>query len=491
MNNDLIIVLDFGGNQAYYTARRLRGEQFYCEIMPGDTVPEAILLRVPAGIILAGGDDREDALPFEPDSLGVPVLALGGAARMLARRIGATWTSLRLRGAMEFMHLESSRLFDELGDHERFFERADGFEMPEGYESIASLPSGINPAFSRLDGRVFGLQFYVESNDPDGLRILSNFAGEICGCRRSWSVERFAPELIESARRRLGGSEVMIPVTGSMESVVAAALLQRAIGSKLTCVFVDTGLLRSGDPQALRNCFSHDLEIPLNNVDAHERFLKALEGVADAREKRRIVHEEYATVFTEEFVRSGSAERMAEGTTYTDLLRGAPRLIDRMIDGTDPYEPLSALFKEDVRTLGRYLGVPELLLSRPSYEFSGLSVRCLGAVTQERLDMLRRADAIFCEEMERAGLSGHGAISRRAAQYFAVLTDIKTPGANGEGYVCALRALNRSSAGRAVAFRLPYDLMDVLVKRITQEVPGINHLVYDITGRPTASVEWE
>lgn len=483
--NDLILVLDFGGNQAYYTARRLRGERFYCELLPGDTTPEQLAARAPRGVILAGGDERDDELPFDPQLLGVPVLALGGAARLLARRVGAKWASLRLRDAMEFMQLMPSPLFEGLSDSERRFARVDDFELPEGYRRIAALTSDISPAFSDDAGRIFGVQFYVESNDPDGLVLLTNFAGGICGLKRSWTVENFAPMLIETVRRRLGEHPTMIPVTGSMESVVAAALLHRAIGDRLTCLFIETGLLRKGEPEALRDTFDRALGIPLTTVNARERFLGVLSRTADPVEKRRLVHDEYAAVFIGEFVKSGMVERMAEGTSFPDILHRNPRLVERMIDGCDPYEPLSRLYKEDVRALGRYLGVPEAVVTKPTYEFCGLSVRCLGRVNAERLDMLRHADAILSEEMERADLS------RRAGQYFAVLTDIRTPGEGGEGYVCVLRALTHSNEGRAGALRLPYDVMDALVRRITGEVKGINHVVYDITGRPTAAVEWE
>ena len=488
MNTDLILILDFGGNQAYYTARRLRGERFYCEILPGDTDPALLMRTAAKGIVLAGGDSRElraAPLPFDPALIGVPVLAFGGAARMLAEAIGAEHRGIQLENNKDFVQFSPCPLFEGLEENDRFLERVDGFALPEGYAAIANTPSGLTPAFGDVEKNIYALQFYVESNDPDGLRILENFAEAICHCERSWSVDVFAPQLIEQVRSEVGAGRVLVPVSGGVDSAVTAALLHRAIGNKLSCLFVDTGLMRKGDAELVRKAFYDQMGINLIELDAKERFIKALCGVHEPAEKRRIMHEEFSSVFAEQYIKEGDLDCMAEGTIYPDVLHGKPRLVTNLIDGCRRLEPLRLLFKEDVRALGRYLGVPEEIVSRPSFESCGLSVRCLGAVTPERLDMLREADAIFCEEVEKAGLK------RRIAQYFAILTDMRTPGLRGEGYVCALRALGSSNAGKAPAYKLPYDLMEAVVQRITNEVPGITHVVYDITGRPTAAVEWE
>lgn len=487
MNSDLILVLDFGGNQAYYTARRLRGEQYYCEILPGDTAVEELLARAPRGVLLAGGDSdalRAQPLPFDPDCFGVPLLAFGGAARMLAERIGAEHQGVQIKSNKDSMQFLPCDLFAGLGENDRYFDRVDGYALPAGYQQIAATPSGLTPCFANVEKHIYALQFYIESNDPDGLDILENFAGAICGCQRSWTVESYAPQLIERVRAEAGDAKVLLPVSGGVDSTVTAALLQRAIGSRLICLMVDTGLLRKGDVERVRKNFA-ELKINLVELDAQERFLKALRGVHSPREKRSLLHSEFAAVFAEQYIKAGDVECMAEGTIYPDVLHGRPALVTNMVDGCRMIEPLRLLFKEDVRALGRYLGVPEELVCQPSFESCGLSVRCLGEVTPERLAMLRDADAIFRQEVERAGLN------RKIAQYFAILTDMKTPGIHGEGYVCALRALGSSNAGKAPAFKLPYDLMDAVVQRITGEIPGITHVVYDITGRPIAAVEWE
>jgi len=488
MNTDLILVLDFGGNQAYYTARRLRGEQFYCEILPGDTDPEEIIARKPLGIVIAGGendDAQAQPLPFDPEMFHVPVLALGAAARMLAESCSAQYSGTQRKNGIDSVLFSICDLFEGLSENDRFLDRVDQYALPEGFSPIATTHSGLTPGFACLPKHIYGLQFYVESNDPDGLQILQNFAENICGAPRDWYVENFAPLLIEQLREKIGDGSVLIPVSGGVDTAVAAAVLHRAIGNRLTCLFVDTGLLRKGDAELVRKTFYDQMGMNLLFVEAQDRFVKALQGVSDPREKRRIMHDEFSAMFAEQYIKSGSYDHMAEGTIYPDIIRGEPRLVSNMIDGCTRIEPLRLLFKDDVRALGRYLEVPGELINRPSFECSGLSVRCLGEVTEEKLAMLREADAIFCEEVEKASLT------RRIAQFFVILTDLKTPGINGNGYLCALRALGSSNAGKAPAFKLPYDLMEAVVQRITTEVPGITHVVYDITGRPIASVEWE
>ena len=486
--SDIILILDFGGSQAYYTARRLRSERFYCEILPGDTDPEEIIARTPRGVILAGGEtadvERASALPFDPEALGVPVLAFGGTARMLAERIGAEYRGEALHKTKAFMQFLPCPLFEGLSEADRLFGRVDSYEsFPEGWTAIASTPDDVAPAFACLEKNLYGLQFYVESNDPEGFTILENFAERVCGSPRNWTVDEIAPRLIEEVRAETEGLHVLIPISGSVDPAVTAALLQKAIGNRLSCLFIDTGFLRKGEAELVTRCYRDEMGMNLIEVDARERFLKALDGISDAQQKRRVIREEFTAIFAEQYIKAG-VECMAEGTIYSDVLRNRPHLVGNMIEGCKRLEPLKHLFKENVRALGRVLGVPEELIERSAFESGGLAVRCLGEVTRERLDTLREADAIFHEEIERAGLS------KRIAQHFAILTDLHTPGEN-DGCICALRALGTSNEGRAPAYKLPYDLMEAAVRRITGEVPGINRVVYDITGRPTASVEWE
>ena len=485
MNTDLLLVLDFGGNTAYYTARRLRGEQFYCELAASDTPIEEILRRKPKGILLVGGETDADIPAFDPDAFSVPLLALGGASRILASAIGAENKGTKLKQSMDCAQFNACDLFSGLNQCDRFFERLDEFVFPENYLSLATTQNGFTPAFGNPEKKIYGVQFNVETNDPEGLQILENFAEGVCGCERSWTVGNYAPKLIESIRAEIGDRSLLLPISSGPESAVTAGLLQRAVGSQLTCLFINTGLMRKGEPELVRRCYYEQMRLNLTEIDASDRFMKALQGVVNSEEKRRIMHDEYAAIFAEQYVKSGNAECMADSVTYSDILKKHAHPIPNVIEGCASIEPLRLLLKDDVRSLGRWLNIPEELINQPAFDFCGLGVRCLGEVTHERLDMLRTADAIFRQEVERVGLS------HKIAQYFAILTDIRTPGQRGLGYVCALRALGSSNEGRAAAYKLPYDLMEAAVQRITGEVPGITHVVYDITGRPIAAVEWE
>ncbi len=487
MNRDLILILDFGGNQAYYTARKLRGEQFYCEILPGNASAEEIAAHSPKGILMAGGEDAGEhlLLPYGAADINVPILALGKSSDIIAENIGAELLGPQMGNGNESVQFHACDLFESLSESDRFFECINGYHLPDGYEAIADTPSGLMPAFGNFEKNIYGLQFYVESNDPDGLMILQNFADHICGCSRSWTVDSIAAQLIEDARAELDNVNVLMPVSSSADSAVAAAILSHAIGNKLTCLYIDSGLHSLGDAELIQKTFSDQMKLNLVIVHAEDRFLKALRGITDPAQKRAQLATEFSAVFTEEFIKTGKNDCVALGSIYSPTTRKQPPILSEFIDGCRIYAPLRILFKEDARMLGHFLNVPDELITRFSYSNTGLATRCLGEVTPERLSMLRQADAIYRAEVERAGYS------RKIAQYFAILTDIVTPGRSGSGYVCALRALGTSNAGKAPAYKLPYDLMEAVVTRITSEVPGINHVVYDITGRPTAAVEWE
>ena len=277
--SDMILILDFGGNQAYYTARRLRGERFYCEILPGDTDPAQMIKLAPRGVILAGGDtpdgERAPALPFDPELPGVPVLAFGGAARMLAERIEAEYRGESLRNEKAFLQFAPCTLFENLSEADRLLTRVDAYEdFPEGWTAIATAENEVVPAFANLEKHLYGLQFYVESNDPEGFTILENFAERVCGCPRNWTVEEFTPGLIEQVRAEAGEMRVLIPVSGSVDPAVTAALLQKAIGSRLSCLFIDTGFLRKGEAELVRRCYRDEMGMNLIEVNARERFLR-------------------------------------------------------------------------------------------------------------------------------------------------------------------------------------------------------------------------
>ena len=501
MFGDKILLLDFGGTQAQSVARKLRGERIYCEVLPYHAPLEAIREAAPRGIILAGGraeegDPRPDPGIFK---LGIPVLALGYGARVLAEALGGKALGVLAEKRAADISFADCALFEGLGESDRYFERVDAFELPEGFATLAFSSGGLMPAFGNEQRDLYALQFYPETNDPDGLRILFNFAVAICGCASEWSVERFLERELEEVRRRVGTREALVAISGGVDSAVCAALMHRAIGDKLTCLYVNTGLMRKGETELVAHVFREELGMKLILVDATERFMVRLMGVTDPREKRRAVADELMRVFADEARKLGPVDFLARGTIYPDVIGGysqtgahgisAEAAAAKSIESEALVEPLRMLFKDEVRKVGEILGLPRELIGRQPFPGPGLAVRCVGEVNLQKLRMVRDADAIFCEEIVNAGLD------KRIWQYFAVLTGARTIGLRESGpcyeNVIALRAVSSQDAVTAYAYRLPYDLLERVVQRITTEVPGVNRVVYDMTGKPTAMIEWE
>ena len=489
MQNDLILILDFGGSQAQSVARKLRGQSYYCEIHSCAIDAEEVRRMAPLGLLLAGGpSDRA----FDPAllKLGIPVLAMGFSTRRMMQLLGSVCEGALLTGRASQITFLPCPLFDGLGESDRYFDRIDALTMPEGFEPIATTIDGLTPAFANPAQRLYGLQFYPESNDPDGVRILSNFAGGICGCHATWSPENYIDQEIASLRERVGDGRAILAISGGVDSTVCAMLVHRAIGDRLKCVFVDTGLLRKGETELVTHVFRETLGLNPVVIDARERVLCALRGITDPRQKRCVIHEELLRILRQESEIEPQSSYIVESTIYPDLLDQSLQEYDRSITLELPrIEPVRMLFKDEVRFVGESLGIPREQLNRQSFPSAGLAVRCVGEVTEEKLALLREADAIFCAEIVEAGLD------RKLSQYFAILTNTLTIGLrDGETvyeYACALRAIHGTDADNLTAAKLPYDLMDRVVQRITAQVPGINHVLYDITGKPTALPEWE
>ena len=491
MDSDLILILDFGGQQAQRMARKLRGERYFCEIVPCETPAAELAARAPKGLLLAGGtgdpgapDARNaDAAVF---SMGLPVLAMGYGARQMALTLGGQLLGTQLTDRSAQITFAASPLFEGLGESERFFSRVDSLELPEGFGAIAFSSGGLVPAFACEEKKLYALQFYAEANDPDGLQILANFAGSICGCEAWWSMEAFLERAEASIRQQIGACNALIAISGGVDSAVCATLLHRAIGDGLKCIFIDTGLMREGEPKLVTSTFREELGMELICVDARQRILKRLEGVVSPAAKREVVEQEVMAVFEEEARALDGIDCLALGTIYPDVLSGAPR---RCAGFDKCVEPLRLLFKDEVRQLGDVMGMPSELTRRQPFPEPGLAVRIVGDVTNEKLEMLRKADAIFREEVVAAGLD------RRIWQYFAVLTDIRTFGQRGgrpcEEYAVALRAVSSHDVLSFNAYRLPYDLLERVCQRITGEVRGVNRVLYDVTGMPSAFIEWE
>ncbi len=483
MFRDGILVLDFGGSEARAVARKLRGEQVYCEIQPFDApVRQDGSIR---GLILAGGkgDPAQQGAPQLSDeafSLNLPTLGFGYGALVLMKRMGARRVSSRGVDQAAPVEFLKTALFEGLTGSERAMERLEEFELPEGVRVIASV-DGRGVGFANVQETLFALQFYPEANDPDGLLLLRNFAS-ICRLETDWTVDAFLEQSIRQIRDKVGEGRALIAISGGVDSSVCAALMHRAIGCQLVCLHVDTGLMRKGERELVQKYFT-ELGVPLRVIDARERFLEKLRGQVSGEGKSRAVFEEYEQVLREAAAEEGRVDHLVEGTIYTDRLDNLST--HNGLGGSDRVEPIDMLFKEEVRDIGRALGLPEELVNRQAFPSAGLALRCMGEVTSLRLAMVRDADQIFREEIQKAGLE------KRVRQYFCVLTGDQTGGAGDPtGYTVALRAVNPGPEGRTAIFRLPYDLLERIVERITSEVPGVNRVVYDVTGQPPASIEW-
>lgn len=484
MESNLILVLDFGGPQARAMAHKLRSQNYYCEIHPCSMPPEDVVALSPKGIVLAGGPG-ERAFDEGILHLGMPILAMGAASRAMAKLLKGQCEGVQLSERASKITFLRCPLFEGLSESDRYFTRVDTLRLPDTLVPVATTIDGLIPAFADLKNRIYGLQFYAESNDPDGARILGNFASNVCGCAASWTAENFIQAQIEHIRSRVGDGAALAAISGGADSTVCAVLMHKALGARAHCVFVDTGLLRKGEAELVAQNFRETLELPLTIVDAKARMFESLKGISDPIEKRDIVARVLADVLREEAALHPEAAFIAEGTIYPDVLDDAAQP-PSPIDGLTRIEPLKMLFKDEVRTAGTMLGLDKRLLNRQPFPLPGLAVRCIGEVTPQKLAMLREADAIFTAEVLEAGLD------RRLERYFTVLTNTRTvcqrDGHVDYEYVCALCAIPDGGSGLA---KLPYDLVERTALRITNQVPGLGRIVYDVTGRPGASVEWE
>ncbi len=526
---ETIVVLDFGSQYSRLIARRVRECRVYCEVLPWDVPAAQLRALEPRGIILSGGpasvyEPGAPALPgvvLELAERGVPLLGICYGMQLLAHHLGGRVAPGERR---EYGHatLESidaqHPLLRGLPAHPSVW-MSHGDQvvaLPPGFTTLARTATCAHAAMastaaSSLDERVFGLQFHPEvAHTPQGLSILQNFCYTICGCEPTWTPGSFIAEAVERIRAQVGAGRVLCAVSGGVDSSVAAALIHRAIGDQLTCVFVDHGLLRKDEAATVVRTFREHLGFRLSHVDASEDFLESLSGVTDPERKRQIIGERFIRVFEREArrleAREGPFEFLAQGTLYPDVIESAapgdaPAKAAAKIKthhnvgglpkdlGFKLIEPLRYLFKDEARAVGTELGLPDEIVWRDPFPGPGLAVRILGEVTEEKLALLREADAIFVEEVKSAGLY------RSLGQVFAVLTGSRSTGVQGDyrtyGHVVALRAITTDDYMTADWARLPYDVLARAASRIVNEVPGVNRVVYDITSKPPATVEWE
>ncbi len=507
-----ILVLDFGGQYNLLVARRVRECGVYCEIKPYRISMDEIRAFGPDGIIFTGGPAAvfdEGAPTVDPAvfALGVPVLGICYGMQLMMQLLGGSCRRAEAReyGKTELTHIDGSPLFEGV-DRTAVYWMSHGVEverLAEGFRISAASENCRHAAVEDVQRRLYGVQFHPEVlHTAFGKKIIENFLYGVCGLHVCWTMASYMDTAIAECRQKIGGGRVLLALSGGVDSAVAAALLQKAVGGQLTCIFVDHGLLRKDEGDQVERVMARQFHVDVRRVNAGARFLSRLAGVAEPERKRKIIGEEFIRVFEEEAKKIGAVDFLAQGTIYPDVVEsgmgGESAVIKShhnvgglpdCVDFREIVEPLRCLFKDEVRQLGLELGLPESLVWRQPFPGPGLAIRVIGEVTEGKLSILREADAIFREEIALAGLD------RTTSQYFAVLTDLRSVGVMGDertyDYTLALRAVQSQDFMTAQWSRLPYDLLEKVSGRIVNEVPHINRVCYDITSKPPATVEWE
>ena len=521
MSHDRILILDFGSQVTQLIARRVREAHVYCEVHPNDVSADFIREFAPKGIILSGShmsayeesNDQASQAVFEA---GVPVLGICYGMQTMAQQLGGKVESGTKRefGYAEVRARNHSKLLEGIEDFQT--EAGEGMlkvwmshgdkvsELPPGFKVMASTPScPIAGMFDEARG-FYAVQFHPEvTHTVKGREILQRFVLDICKCKPDWIMGDYAKEAVEKIRAEVGDEEVILGLSGGVDSFFTAALIHRAIGQRLTCVFVDNGLLRKNEREQVRETFEKNMGLKLIVVDAIDRFMNALAGVSDPEQKRKIIGREFVNVFQEEAAKIKNAKWLAQGTIYPDVIESAGAKTKKAkvikshhnVGGLPDtlhlklLEPLRSLFKDEVRELGIALGLPAEMVYRHPFPGPGLGVRILGEVKREYADLLREADAIFIEELRKADLYD------KVSQAFVVFLPVKSVGVMGDGrtyeWVVSLRSVETSDFMTAKWSELPYDLLGRVSNRIINEVRGINRVVYDVSGKPPATIEWE
>ncbi len=512
-----ILILDFGSQYTQLIARRVREGQVYSELHPWDMAEDEIRAFNPSGIILSGGPNSvcEDETPKASQvvfELGVPVLGICYGMQTMAAQLGGSVEAGHVRefGYAELQTSGNSTLLRGIEDKEDgvldvWMSHGDKVaSLPDGFEVICSNESTPIAGMADEARQFYALQFHPEvTHTHQGKAILSRFVHDICGCGREWTMPHYIDEAVASIREQVGDEEVILGLSGGVDSSVAAALLQRAIGDQLTCIFVDNGLLRLNEAEQVMEMFAGNLGVRVKHVDASDKFMSELAGISDPEAKRKIIGREFVHVFQEESENMPNAKWLAQGTIYPDVIESAGSKTKKAhtikshhnVGGLPDtlhlklLEPLRDLFKDEVRELGVALGLPHEMVYRHPFPGPGLGVRILGEVKKEYADLLRRADAIFIDELRASGWY------EKASEAFVVFLPVKSVGVMGDGrtyeWVVALRAVETQDFMTAHWAELPHSLLAKVSNRIINEVHGINRVVYDVSGKPPATIEWE
>ncbi len=521
MHHEKILILDFGAQYTQLIARRVREARTYCEIHPGDVNDEFVRDYNPQGVILSGShmsayETTTDKAPGAVFELGVPVLGICYGMQTMAQQLGGRVEAGKVRefGYAEVRARGHTRLLDGIED----LRTAEGHgvlkvwmshgdkvvDLPPGFKVMASTDACPVAGMADEARRFYGVQFHPEvTHTLQGKAILERFVHDICGCAGDWNMPDYVSEAVAKIRAQVGRDEVILGLSGGVDSSVAAALIHKAIGEQLTCVFVDHGLLRLNEAQQVMETFAKHMQVKVLHVDASAEFYGALEGVADPEQKRKIIGKQFVEVFQREAAKIDNAKWLAQGTIYPDVIESAGAKTQKAMSIKSHHnvgglpetlrlqllEPLRELFKDEVRELGLALGLPHDMVFRHPFPGPGLGVRILGEVKREYADLLRQADAIFIDELRAAGWY------EKTAQAFGVFLPVKSVGVMGDGrtyeYVVALRAVQTLDFMTAQWAELPHALLSRVASRIINEVRGVNRVVYDISSKPPATIEWE